>query len=46
MQPQEKVLRLESNNFTTGTYLLPRRKKNCTAQEAEAHVWLREKAGW
>ena len=27
LQPQEKVLRLESNNFTTGTYLLPRRKK-------------------
>ena len=46
LQPQEKVLRLESNSFTTGTYLLPRRKKSCTAQEAEAHVWLREKAGW
>ena len=27
LQPQEKVLRLESNSFTTGTYLLPRRKK-------------------
>ena len=26
LQPQEKVLRLESNNFTTGTYLLPRKK--------------------
>ena len=46
MQPQEKVLRLESNNFTTGIYLLPRRKKSCTAQEAEAYVLLREKAGW
>jgi len=41
--PQENVLKLESNKFTSPA---PQKKtKSRTAQKAEAHGWLREKAG-
>ena len=44
LQPQEKVLKLESNKFTSPAPQ-KKKKKSHIAQKAEAHGWLREKAG-
>lgn len=44
LEPQEQVLRLDSNKFTAGTYLLPR-NKGPHSRGGWSTCWLRKKQG-